>query len=91
MRVNILPAALAIIKSLIYSKLKFLEAKRNDPVGTSARNVILKGNNSSQASVMVQKVFPNYPSYNLVKLVRESRQLASEKQKIRLEMHQLLV
>ena len=57
--VNILPATLAIINSLIYSKLKFLEAKRNDLADTSARNVVLKRTNSSQASVMVQKLFPN--------------------------------
>lgn len=72
LHVNILPATLAIINSLVYSKLKFLEAKRNDLADTSARNVVLKRTNSSQASVMVQKVFPNYPNYNLVKLVRES-------------------
>ena len=48
-------AVLAINKIQRHSKLDLLEAKGNHLADISARNVVLKGTNSSQTSVMVQR------------------------------------
>ena len=47
-------ATLAIIKISGHSKLGSLEAKGNHLTDISVRNIVLKGTNSSQTSVIVQ-------------------------------------
>ena len=51
----LLPAALAIIKVLEHSKLDFLEARVYHLADNNARNAALKGTNSSQTSIMIQR------------------------------------
>ena len=65
---NAIPAALAIIEILEHSKLDSLEAKGNHLADIFARNVVFKGTNSSQTSVMVQTDIS--PNENLEKLER---------------------
>ena len=67
----LIPATLAIIKISGHSKLDSLEAKGNYLADISARNVALKGTNSSQSSVMVQRDIS--PNDNLEKLAREAQ------------------
>ena len=81
-------ATLAIIKISGHSKLGSLEAKGNHLTDISVRNIVLKGTNSSQTSVIVQE--NDSPNNNLEKQARKKQQLASEKDKKRLEI-QLLV
>ena len=72
-------ATLAIIKISGHSKLGSLEVKGNHLTDISVRNIVLKGTNSSQTSVMVQSdIFPND---NFKKLAREAQQLTLEKEK----------
>ena len=70
---------LAIDKILRYSKLDSLEAEGNHLADISARNADLKGTESRQTSVMVQRDIS--PNDNIAKLAREAQQLASEKRK----------
>ena len=51
----LIPATLAIIKISGHSKLGSLEAKGNHLTGISVRNIVLKGTNSSQTFVIVQR------------------------------------
>lgn len=74
-----LSAALVIIKIPGHSKLDFLEAKGNHLADTPAKNAALKGANSSQTSVVVQK--DTSPNDSLEKLVRKGQQSAPEKEK----------
>ena len=51
----LVPAASAIIKIPGHLKLDSLEARENHFADISARNDVLKGTNSSQTTVMVQR------------------------------------
>ena len=75
----LLPAALAIIKILGHSKLDFLDARVNHLADNKVRNAALKGTNSSQTSVMIQRDIST--NDNLEKMAGEAQQLASEKGK----------
>ena len=66
--VIILPAALSIIKILGNSIFYSLETKENHLTHISTRNDSLKGANSNQTSVMVQK--DNFPNDNSEILAR---------------------
>ena len=70
MDVIFLPAILATIKILEHSKLDSLEAKENHLADISARISALKGTDSSQSSVMVQRDIS--PNDNLKKLAIEA-------------------
>ena len=77
----LLPASLPIIKIPRHSKLDSLEAKGNHLADISTRNVALKGTNSSQTSVMVQR--DTSPNDNLEKLAREISQPQKKKKEKR--------
>lgn len=76
---TVLPGDLGIITILGYSKLDFLEAKRNQLADISIRNATLNGTNNRQTSVMIQR--ESFPNENLQKSVRGTQQLSSEKKK----------
>ena len=71
-------------KILGCSKLDSLEAKGNHLTDIPEKTLALKGTNSSQTSVIVQRNIS--PNNNLEKLAREAQQLALEKEKTRLKI-----
>lgn len=74
----LLPVALAVIKVPGHSRLNSLGAKVNHLADIATKNTALKETNS-QTLVMVQRDIP--PSYYLGKLIRDTQQLAPEKEK----------
>ena len=75
----LLPATLVIIKIPEHSKLDSLEVRGNHLADNSARNAALRGTDSTQGSVMVQRDISL--NNNLEKLAIEVQQLALEKEK----------
>ena len=84
MNAILLSAALAIIKVPWHSKLDSLEAKGNHLTDIPEKTLALKGTNSSQTSVIVQRNIS--PNTNLEKLAREAQHLTLEKEKTRLKI-----
>ena len=78
MDIILLSVALTIIKILGHFNLDSLGPQGNHLVDISARNAALKGTNSRQTSVMVQKDIP--PNDKLDRLSRDT-QLAPEKER----------
>ena len=79
MNAILLPATLVIIKIPEHSKLDSLEVRGNHLADNSARNAALRGTDSTQGSVMVQRDISL--NNNLEKLAIEVQQLALEKEK----------
>ena len=79
---NTLPAALAIIKIPRHSKSDYPEAKESQLTDISTSNAAVKGTDSSQSSVVIQRNIS--AKDNLENLARKNLELALEEEKIKI-------